>query len=272
MNKQLPIILGSRALAFHLNIKLDDSKDLDIVSNKPIEIEGYRIDSSTFEFLNNSDILNYCDGTTVFINNTEFLLPSMKCLAMIKRSHLWRNYFFEKHIAYYHKYLAKHLVNLNEFDKKFLTDRIKLTKETVDKDITPSLNKSVDDFFNDNVTKIYNHDHLHELFAHYDKPLYTMIQKDPTKAWCNKDLWDNLSTEDKSKCVAEETYVIATERYIAPKNWNTDYKLAFVKALWRVSTTLTSGWFRDHAIDHYPDIIKLFNKEKIEQVKLKLTT
>ena len=43
--------------------------------------------------------------------------------------------------------------------------------------------------------------------------------------------------------------------------------LCYMKALKKVCTTLTSGWFRDFAIDHYPSVVRNFNKEKFNIVK-----
>ena len=38
----------------------------------------------------------------------------------------------------------------------------------------------------------------------------------------------------------------------------------------KVCTTLTSGWFRDFAIDNYPEILKLYDHSKFEYVKNQL--
>src|SRR5437762_11216795 len=50
--------------------------------------------------------------------------------------------------------------------------------------------------------------------------------------------------------------VIALERYLIPmvsKNQETSYNLALV----RICTTLTKGWFRQFAIDNYPQLSNL---------------
>ena len=79
--------------------------------------------------------------------------------------------------------------------------------------------------------------------------------------------WNDLSDLQKQQCVAEECYVIATERFLIPTNYDYFWKLAYLKALQKVCTTLCSGWFRDYAIDYYPEIINLYDKSKIETVK-----
>ena len=87
------------------------------------------------------------------------------------------------------------------------------------------------------------------------------------QAWCEKDLWEGgLSDLQKRQCVAEECYVIATERFIVPAGLDYPLKLAYLKALKKVCTTLCSGWFRDYAIDNYPFIVDLFDENKMKEV------
>jgi hypothetical protein len=37
-----------------------------------------------------------------------------------------------------------------------------------------------------------------------------------------------------------------------------------------VCTTLCSGWFRDYAIDNYPQLVSVFNKQKFDKVLEKI--
>jgi len=133
------------------------------------------------------------------------------------------------------------------------------------------LNQTVEEFFDDAVTKKYNHDFLHSLFAYQEQPMYTRLQTDSTKAWCSKELWDGLTHVEQLQCVAEETYVIATERFMVPKDWKYPAKLAYNKALNKVCTTLCKNWFRDKAIDYYPEVMELFDEGKFLSVKDKLS-
>jgi hypothetical protein len=64
--------------------------------------------------------------------------------------------------------------------------------------------------------------------------------------------------------------VIAAERMLIPSNWKYSSKLAYIRSLEKVCTTLTSGWFRDFAIDNYPEILKLYDHSKFEYVKNQL--
>ena len=131
--------------------------------------------------------------------------------------------------------------------------------------------QSKTDFFDDAVKKIYDHDYLHTLVAFDSVPIYVKMLRDPSLAWCEKSVWDTFTDSEKTRCVAEETYVIAIERFMVPSNWKTPAKLAYMKALNKVCTTLCSGWFRDWAIDHYPDVLELFSHQKFSGVKQELS-
>lgn len=264
------ILIGSRALFVHnKNFKLKNDADWDIITDDAdlkFKLNLDKIETSTYDFLNNYEFERYISDDKIIINGVELYPLSIKGLSVIKRSHLYRDYFFDKHITMYHKYL-KNYAELDEEDFNILKRREYLTHEYFDKFKHPSLNKSVKDFFDDYVVKKYDHDYLHTLYSYYDKPLYMNMQRDFSRAWCEKDLWDSFSYENKCKCVAEETYVIATERFLVPSNWTDNCKLSYFKALRKVCTTLTSGWFRDFAIDEYPSILDLYDRQKFSYVK-----
>lgn len=255
------MLIGSRALAhwvptFGECVKL--SSDWDYIGS-PVDAQP-KSEIQSLDLLNNRDALQYN------VNG----VCSLKGLALIKRSHLHRDYFFDKHITMYHKWILPNLKEpFTDSDVEFLKTRTKLTKLEFPQG-TPSLNKTNEDFFDDAVEKKYDHDWLHELYAYGESPVYTLLKDDETMAWCKRSKWEDLDAELKLKCVAEETHVIATERFLVPTNFKTPYKLAYMKALKKVCTTLTSGWFRDFAIDNYPSILELFDRTKINNVRNQL--
>ena len=263
------MLIGSRALALHdKSFRVKPDADWDIIGYAIDEIgwrrglrvpDGGRIEFHDPEHLNNADMLAYGDGGVC----------SLSGLAIIKRSHLWRDWFFDKHIVMYHRHLAG--VVLSDSDRFTLKERTKITKKAYPQG-NPNLNQSNEDFFDDSVAKIYEHDYIHELYAYYDRPLFERLKHEggEDSAWCAKDLWSELNHDDKNKCVAEETYVIATERFMVRNDWNYHPRRAYDQALKKVCTTLCSGWFRDHAIDNHPDITNLFDKSKFDTVKAKL--
>mgnify|MGYP000194529791 CR=1 FL=1 len=254
------MLIGSRALAHWIpEFKCRDNADWDWIGN--LSSFG-RVEVHGFDHLNNNKAVDLysvygIDG-----------ICSLKGLALIKRSHLWRDWQFDKHIATYHKWLKPHMVDLTRDDKEFLKERTKLTKEAYPQG-NPNLNQSNDEFFDDAVDKKYDHDWLHELYAYGHRPMYEKLKRQERldEAWCEKELWLELTYNERCKCVAEECYVIATERFLVPTEFEYFWKKAYMKALQKVCTTLCSGWFRDFAIDNYPEIIRLYDKEKIQKTR-----
>jgi len=53
--------------------------------------------------------------------------------------------------------------------------------------------------------------------------------------------------------VREEAMVLALERYLLPGHKSSG-RDAYVSALKKICTTTTKGWFREFAIDHYPEL------------------
>lgn len=263
------LLIGSRALAFwypELTKFINDDTDWDIIGD-PVEVpEGVRVEWHKPLHLNNEDIAA-CNTTRDQINSPfgSIAICHPLGLKVIKRSHLWRDWNWDKHITQYYR-TPLHTVRLWDLDEGMLKERIKLTKEAYPQG-NPSLNQTNEDFFDDSVKKVYDHDWLHELVAYPDKPMYTRLKHDYSKAWCEKDLWEQLTDDQKNLCVAEETHVIACERFCIPSGWKHNHNHAYYKALKKVCTTLTSGWFRDWAIDHFPQVWELRNKETFDRVK-----
>lgn len=128
------------------------------------------------------------------------------------------------------------------------------------------------DFFTPTIDRKYDHDWLHKYLAFYDRPLHERIRKDLNSPMPSKDLWDKLSYEDQIKCALEETYVIATERYLFNKTTGFD-KLRFsnakIKSLKNLVTSMSKGWFNLFLIEnfgelYYNELLDSHWKEKIK--------
>lgn len=265
-----PVLVGSRALNFwYPERSIKPSTDWDVISYD--EHLGCEVHDPVF--LNNQDMTGYAtDQKVVLPDGTTAFVMSKLGLAIMKRSHLWRDLSFQKHITDYHKFgLCDEINEAKKYGivQSDLQNRIELTKKAFPQG-SPNLMQSKEDFFNDAVKKKHDHDWLHELYAHYDAPLYTKMQTDSSLAWCDKKLWDTFTHEEKVKCCAEEAYVIATERFLVPSDWQMYPKLAYLIAVDKICTTLCSGWFRDFAIDNYPAIQNIYDKNKILGVKFKI--
>ena len=274
------MLIGSRAIKhwwdeFHPGqeaFKVKEGTDWDIIGY-PEQESLYRgllniPDTDRIEW-HNPEHLNNCILQTMFdIDN----VCSLYGLAIIYRSHLHREYKWDAHIAKYHMFILPLIDNPDVLLRDpVLLERILLTKKAYPQG-NPNLNQSNMDFFDDNVVKVYDHDYIHELYAYEDRPMFERLKK-PEKfdsAWCEKDLWLGLSDLQRLQCVAEETYVIATERFMVPKDWNFNPKQAYYMALKKVCTTLCSGWFRDYAIDNFPGVLNMYDPERFKMVKGKL--
>ena len=273
-DNQKLILIGSRALSFENDsFKIKQDADWDIISSEPIEnfpeeLQG-RYEWHDRNFLNNAKFDAFCEPTLYFIEGKQLWYLNLAGLAVVKRSHLWRDLDFDKHITHYHRFIDFPRSEWTQRMEALYQERLQLTKAAFPQR-QPNLMQSKEDFFDDAVKKIYEHDYLHELVAFYNAPLYTRLLRSPELAWCDEDKWNSLTELEKDQCVAEETMVIAIERFLIPGNWQMPPKLAYMKALRKVCTTLCSGWFRDHTIDNYPSVVRLFDKSIFDRVKLVL--
>lgn len=255
-------LIGSRALNFHnKNFQITDKTDWDVISDKPV---CDLFEHHCLNFLNNDCLQQYSTDIIKHIG-VEIHVVNLLGLSLIKRSHLWRNLSFEKHITHYHKYL--NLFSLTDKDKLFLKNRTQLSLINF-KEKHPSLNKTKEQFFNDDIVKKYDHDYLHDLVAFYQKPIYSDMLLNTNSVFCSEDKWKSFSFEKQLLCVVEETLVIALERFIIPNNWKYPFKLAYLESLKKVCTTLSSGWFRDFAIDNYPKLVNKYDSSIFNKIKL----
>lgn len=261
------LLIGSRALNYWFpDHKIKESTDWDIISDKPFEDipEGINYEWHDPDILLNRELWKYT-GPAIEFNGKKLHVVTPLGLALVKRSHLWRDLGFDKHITQWNKHLQREMFNTFADDKDYLQRRTAATMQMFPQG-HPKLNQTVEKFFDDAVVKKYNHDDLHILYAHHDKPLYTYMQSNPELAWCEKNKWDSFSFDDKIKCVQEEAYVIATERFLVPSGWNYPERLAYFNAIKKICTTLCSGWFRDFAIDNHQLICSSFDAQKVKSV------
>lgn len=264
----MKVLIGSRALHYWVpEINLSEHTDWDVISYGPID--GFEWHDPNL--LNNYEMaLKYATEHTIEHKGHTLSIMSMEGLAIIKRSHLWRDYKFQSHITQYHKFgLARVFEDTDSWTNPFYIDRLAQTYRDFPRN-HPKLNKSKDEFFSDAVTRKYDHDMLHELVAFGARPVYTQLQPDqPNSVWCDKTKWDDLPDMSKALCVAEETMVTALERYLIPDPTYPP-RLACLKSLDKVCTTMCSGWFRDYAIDNYPLVIEMCMEQKLTHVLKKL--
>jgi hypothetical protein len=286
------LIVGSKALKFHYPNFPRKVQDIDIIGfESDLQILDELLQPTHIQKCQNTILLkNIQNKTEIFdTDNVELLLAdyskslkmyldydkdnifaSKEVLFSLKKSHIHFPIKFKKHI---HDYCFLYDEFFGEDILSHITEiNYKETETRIGKLKTPSLNKSVDDFFGqskDFVKSFFAHDDIHKVMAHYEYPLYEKMQNNKTLVKCDKNLWRIFPYEDKCKCVLEEAYVIALERKIIPmlfdsgKGYTSDE--AFDWALMRICTTLCSGWFREFATNNYFVIKKLYNKNYVEK-------
>lgn len=278
------VLTGSQALQFWQGKDFSDKSDYDIICseedlnsiglsfNGKDQILKDGVEYISDKLLNNERMSGYYSAY-IKLRKTDTYVKVMDTtgLYICKRSHLHRPIKFARHIMQFQEIRALNPY-LNDLDREVLINRTKLTKEKFG-DRTPKLNKTNDEFFDDFVSKYYIHDELHEIMAFGDQPVYEKLKHNPDLATCEKSLWLKLTYEEKNNCVTEEARVIALERFIIPKlilgQAHMPPTFAFDKSLEKICTTLTSGYFRDWAIDHWSqirnnqgDYLKIFENKK----------
>lgn len=124
----------------------------------------------------------------------------------------------------------------------------------------PALNRKKNQFFTSNVKYVYDHDSLHEAVAVEERPAYTQYQKAGAEVECDMDAFDALPWRTRLFGVYEEACVLALERAVVPHGAEPDW--AFLKALEKVCTSITSGRFREFAWENYYDVVALYEATK----------
>lgn len=138
------------------------------------------------------------------------------------------------------------------------------------------LTMSNEDFFVDNVSRIYVHDELHKAVAYYDKPLYTRIKVDQDKAHCSYELFKRLNYADQLKLCREEIYVTALERFLIPTKFGEGKYSSYIFACKKLLTSMSKGWFPKFIVENWlqlykPDdhpFIKLFKEKESTLCKI----
>jgi hypothetical protein len=204
---------------------------------------------------------------TIRYQDIEIPVASLEMMYSIKRAHRHSPRFFEKHVKDYNR-LRKLLHGQDVFEKVTALRY----KETVEKQKlrTPSLNKTTKDFFDDKVSnRTFIHDQIHEVMAFGERPMFERIKIDPDKVACSKEKFNALHYMERIRCVQEEAYVIALERAIIPMLFEGEGLAtpldAYKWAVKRICTTLSSGWFREFALENYEFIMGMYGEHYVDE-------
>lgn len=179
-------------------------------------------------------------------------IAPLDVLFSIKKSHRFIPKQWKKHIQDYHLMKSWGLEDM-------YPAATALRRKEYENFKTPSLNKTADEFFDDHVSNhTFVHDDIHAIMAYREKPMFEYIKVDTNLVKCSKEKFYALNPMFRIFCVLEEAYVIALERAVIPMLYEgkklADSESALDWALFRICTTLTSGWFREYAVENYPAI------------------
>lgn len=111
--------------------------------------------------------------------------------------------------------------------------------------------KTMDQFFNDGVQRVHDHEKLHELVALHGRPLHERIRPNPTTAWVSRELFFDLPMELRLHAALEEIMATAIERARLNKAAkNSDIMAAVKRAHFLLCTSMTKGWFARFLVEH----------------------
>jgi len=200
---------------------------------------------------------------TAFIGPYTAWVPRMDFLYMLKMSHR-----FKKNSPHFLKTM-RDIQKFRAAGADYSKDPELVRLFEVRKDATlhyehPNLNRTKDEFFvtDNGVDYKYDHDSVHVAMAHLDAPMYTFYAKDGSEVLSDRAKFDALPFEQRLMGVAEEAYVLALERSVVP--FRADPKVAFDKALMKVCTSITSGWFREFAWENYDAVQAIYRPNYVD--------
>ncbi len=138
-------------------------------------------------------------------------------------------------------------------------------KETYDYS-HPNLNVRKDAFFTDlgSLKYVYDHDSIHEAMKTLERPAYTYFKREGSEVACDRKLFEVAEEKVRLSSVLEETLVLALERSQIPHP-NTDPKKSFDIALMKVCTSITSGWWREYAYEHYDEVQAIYPRNYVQR-------
>lgn len=121
-----------------------------------------------------------------------------------------------------------------------------------------NLNRKKDSFFTDHVTYTYDHDWLHTLVSHPNKPMYTLCLAENKEVMLDKTRFNALSFNQQVRLFREEITTIALERWVynpkikTPISWYKGYLLSLEKTI----TQLTKNWATEFIVLNLEHFIK----------------
>lgn len=199
------------------------------------------------------------DGATQRENG--FLIPSLNMLYLLKMSHryLKNSPDFLKTMEDIWE-MRQHGAVIDNLDFYKIRQKETYTYSH------PKLNVTKSDFFaGDGIDYIYDHDTIHESTKTMEKPAYAYFKPDEQEVFCSKEMFYSVDEKIRLAAVLEESQVLALERSQVPFQGKVDPKKSFDIALFKVCTSITSGWFREFAWENYYKVQSLYNPNYVDK-------
>lgn len=203
------------------------------------------------------------DPETLHLEFHNLYVPSINILYMLKMSHRYlRN---SPHFTKTHRdimYMRELGAVIEPGHEDFYKRRMKATYNYGH----PKLNVNKGEFFNgDGVEYKYDHDSIHRSVMRGYQPAYEVYKEDEAEVYCSKDLFYAAPEHVRLNGVLEEAMVLALERSIVPYPGVLTPERAFVLALQKVCTSITSGWFREFAWENYQNVLRLYDPNYVNK-------
>lgn len=238
---------------------------------------GVQIEFETDLYKSVAELLDYSSQMpTINIFGITAHVASPEVLMGIKKSHLQWPLDWQKHIQDYTFLKKKNVIIPDRLAE--IVDTRKAERAEREHKQAGSLNITNEEFFAKSAPALkrrFVHDDLHAAVKYYDEPLYAKAKNDQSLALLSESKFNAFTPLDKLRLVREESYVIALERIIIPRLYSkitlhrhglldvADINIpttmidgAYSHALQRICTTLTKGWFREFATEHYDELAK----------------
>lgn len=212
-------------------------------------------------------LLDRVTGKVIKMMGQNLFLPDLNWLYTIKMSHryLKNSPHFRKTMDDVH---AMRKAGAQIADEEWLAAREAETYSYA----TPKLDVSKEHFFAEGARQFpHDHDSVHWAVKTLgEKPAYLHYKADDKEVWCDKEKWDACAESTKQAGVIEECYVLAIERCLVPHPGKVTPETAFLLALEKVCTSITSGYFREYAWDNYDKIVAAAPMDYFQRFQMKL--
>ena len=131
----------------------------------------------------------------------------------------------------------------------------------------PKLNQTKDNFFDksEGVVYVFEHDTVHNAVKHLDTPAYEKYKPPGNEVQCSKEMFFAVDEQVRLFGCLEECYVLSIERSQVPHPGIMTAKQSFDKALMKVCTSITSGYFREFAYNNYDKIQSLYDPSYLDR-------